>query len=209
MNAPRVGVFGGTFDPIHVGHLHLADAVAERHDLREVLFIPMAVPAHRASHASASDRAAMVELAIGGNPRFALDRTGLDQPSPGYTIDTLALLRRQRPVDEFFFIAGIDALTRSRWRRLDEVADALAAFLIAARVGVADDELANLIADLSPELRARFVRVDVPLVDLSSTQIRELVAAHRSIRYLVPESVREYIESHALYRPHAVRGWKA
>jgi nicotinate-nucleotide adenylyltransferase len=196
----RTGVFGGTFDPIHVGHLHLADAVASTEKLDRVLFVPMGSPAHRPTHADARHRRAMTELAIAGNPRFAFDAAGLEQPAPGYTADTLALLRSKRPHDSFYFIAGIDALTRSTWRRLDEVAGALDTFFVASRDGVSDDELDDVLRGLTEDLRRRFKRIAAPLVDLSSTTIRMLVEQGRSIRYLVPDAVRDYIEEHRLYR---------
>jgi nicotinate-nucleotide adenylyltransferase len=142
----------------------------------------------------------MTELAIAGNPRFALDSTGLEQPAPAYTADTLSLLRAKRPDDAFFFIAGVDSLARSRWRRLDEVAASLEAFFVTSRRGVGDDELESALSDLAPDLRARFQRIEVSLVDVSSTAIRSLVEQHRSIRYLVPDAVREYIDEQKLYR---------
>lgn len=196
----RTGIFGGNFDPIHVGHLYIADAVCDRTKLDRVLFLPMAAPAHRETHAPAHDRRAMTELAIAGNEKFALETTGLEQRAPAYTADTLALLRAKYPEDDFFFIAGIDALTRSTWRRLDEVARALARFYVAARSGVGSADLDPVLAELSPDLRSRFECIDVALVDVSSTAIRELVASGRSIRYLVPDLVREYIAAHGLYR---------
>jgi nicotinate-nucleotide adenylyltransferase len=196
----RTGVFGGTFDPIHIGHLHIADAVAEIASLDVVLFVPVASPAHRETHADAAHRAAMTELGIAGNRKFAFERTGLEQPAPGYTADTLALLRAKFPDDDFSFIAGIDSLVRSRWRRLTEVASSLEKFYVASREGIGDGELEPALADLPAELRARFERVDVALVDVSSTSIRKLVAEGRSIRYLVPDAVREYIAKNGLYR---------
>ena len=200
MTRRRTGIFGGTFDPIHVGHLHLAEAVADIASLDVVLFVPMASPAHRDTHAPAESRKKMTELGIADNPRFALETTGLEQSAPAYTVDTLALLRTKRPEDDFFFIAGIDSLARSQWRRLDEVVSALTRFFVASRGGVGDGELEPVLAGLPDRLRARFERVDVDLIDVSSTAVRRLVREGRSIRYLVPDSVREHIEKNALYR---------
>lgn len=196
----RLGVFGGTFDPIHVGHLHLAESVAQIASLDAVLFLPVAGPAHRETHAPADDRRTMTELAISDNPRFTLDTTGLEQEAPAYTYEMMIALRKQHPGDEFFFIAGIDSLVRSRWRRLEDVAASVSRFYIAPRDGVDDGELATALADLPPDARARFERVDVSLVDVSSTAIRALVKEGRSIRYLVPDAVREHIIARALYR---------
>ena len=200
MSAARIGIFGGAFDPIHVGHLHLAQAAAEIEALDRVLFVPMASPAHRDTHAPAEHRRAMTSLAIAGNARFALDDTGLEQEGPAYTADTLALMRAKRPLDAFVFIAGIDSLARSRWRRLDEVAGMLDRFLVARRDGIDASELAAVLAELPARLRARFVPIDVALMDVSSTAIRALVAQRRSIRYLTSDAVAEYIETNGLYR---------
>ncbi len=200
MSGARIGVFGGAFDPIHFGHLHLAQAAAEIATLDRVLFVPMAAPAHRDTHAAAPHRRAMTALAIAGNARFALDDTGLEQPAPAYTADTLALMRAKHPNDAFVFIAGIDSLARSRWRRLDEVAGMLERFLVAQRDGIDESELAPILAGLPAQLRARFVPIDVAMMDVSSTAIRALVAKRRSIRYLTPDAVVEYIESNGLYR---------
>ena len=200
MSGQRIGIFGGTFDPIHVGHLFVAEAVFDAAQLSTVLFVPVGSPAHRHTHASAADRRAMTELAIAGNSRFAFDSTGLEQQAPAYTADTLALLRKKHPEARFVFIAGIDSLVRSAWRRLDEVADQLERFVIVSREGTNRSDLDPTLRDLPAELRARFDVVDVPLIDVSSTTIRELVAAGRSIRYLVPDAVREYIAARALYK---------
>ena len=200
MSSGRIGIFGGTFDPIHVGHLHLAQAAVDIETLDRVLFVPMAAPAHRDTHAAAAHRRAMTALAIAGNDRFALDDTGLEQAAPAYTADTLAIIRAKRPDDLLVFIAGIDSLARSRWRRLDEVAGMLERFLVAQRDGIDASELAPILADLPEPLRARFVPIDVALMDVSSTAIRALVAKRRSIRYLTPDAVVQHIESNGLYR---------
>lgn len=200
MSGERIGLFGGTFDPIHIGHLHLAQAVADVAQLDRVLFMPVASPAHRETHASAEHRTAMTRLAIARNSRFELDETALEQPAPAYTADTLVLLRKKRPADRFCFIAGIDSLVRSKWRRLDEVAAALEKFYVARRHGAEPAELEPVLADLTPDLRSRFELVDVSLMDVSSTDIRALVEAGRSIRYLVPDAVAGYIADASLYR---------
>jgi nicotinate-nucleotide adenylyltransferase len=196
----RIGILGGTFDPIHFGHLRIAEVVCQARALDRVLFLPVASPSHRKTHASAEHRAAMTKLAIAGNARFALDRTGLTQAAPAYTADTLALIRKEYKEEPLFFIAGIDSLARSVWRRLDEVARALQEFVVVARTGVGASELDAVLAALEPALRARFKRFDMPLLDISSTAIRDAVKRNRSIRYLVPDAVREYIERNALYR---------
>ena len=161
--------------------------------------MPVGAPAHRETHASADDRRTMTQLAIAGNQRFELDDTALEQPAPAYTADTLALLRAQRPEDALCFIAGIDSLVRSRWRRLEEVAAQLDRFYVVRREGLDDASLAPVLDDLAPDLRARFEIVDAGLMDVSSTSIRALVKEGRSIRYLVPDAVVGYIADRELY----------
>ena len=179
MSARRIGVLGGTFDPIHYGHLFIAEAVRAHARLDRVVFAPVGEPAHRAVHAAAADRAAMVRLAIADNEHFGFDSTALDQPGPVYTADTLPLMRKAYPHDELHFIAGMDSLTISRWRRLDEVAGALARFYVVRRETARSDDIAAVIADLPPELRARFEVLDLPLVDISASVLR---AREREIR---------------------------
>ena len=197
---PRSGVLGGTFDPIHYGHLFIAEAVRARARLDRVLFVPVGDPAHREVFAPARERAAMVELAIAGNDAFTLDDTALSQPGPVYTADTLALMRTRYPDDELHFIAGLDSLTVSRWRRLDEVAAALTNFYVVRRAGSHNADISGAIGDLPPSLKSRFVILDLPLVDISATVIRERVKRDETIRYLTPDAVALHIESKRLYR---------
>ncbi len=199
MSGHRLGVFGGTFDPIHVGHLFVASAVMAEARLERVLFLPVGDPAHRRAHASASHRKAMVQLAIAGNEQFALDETALRQPGPVYTADTMPLLRAAFPDSEFCFIAGADSLVDTPWRRLNEVAAALRHFYVVAREGMPKERLAPTLASVPAELAERFVFLNLPLIDVSSTVIRERVAAKKTIRYLVPDAVERYIAVKSLY----------
>ena len=202
MSAPRLGIFGGTFDPVHLGHLYVANAVRAQAGLDSVLFLPVGEPAHRATHAAADDRAAMVQLAIADNPGFALDDTALRQAGPVYTADTLPLLRARYPDAAFSFIAGTDALVRSSWRRLEEVVTALERFLVVTRDQAAAAELAPVLAGLPENLARRFTVLDLPLVDVSASAIRASVARGLPLRYLVPDAVAHYIEERGLYRAH-------
>jgi nicotinate-nucleotide adenylyltransferase len=200
VSARRTGLLGGTFDPIHYGHLFIADAVRAHAKLDRILFLPVGDPAHRPVHSSAADRLEMVRLAIADNDAFDLDTTALEQTGPVYTADTLALLRRKLPGDELHFIAGVDSLTVSRWRRLDDVAAALARFYVVRREGARAEDIAGIIGDLPAQLRERFVVLDLPLVDVSASVIRERVGAGLPIRYLAPDSVVRLIEECGLYR---------
>lgn len=200
MSGLRTGIFGGAFDPVHNGHVIMAEAARKAAGLDRVLFLPGGDPAHRQVHASAADRRAMVELAIRSNPRFALDDTALSQPGPVYTADTLQLLRSKYPHDELSFIAGADSLSRSVWRRLDEVAAALHRFYVVAREGVAAEEVARVVATVPPELRAKFQILGIPPVAISGTDLRARVAQGLSIDAFVAPPVAQYIERHELYR---------
>lgn len=200
MNARRLGIFGGSFDPIHVGHLYIANAVATRHELDLVLFLPVGFPAHRSTHAPAADRSAMVQLAIADNERFLLDDTALRQPGPVYTADTLPLLRERYPADRLSFIAGSDSLVNSPWRRFDEVLEALDRFYVVVRDQAPAETLAALLDAQPAHVAGRIEIVELPLVDISASAIRADVAAARSVRYLVPDQVIAYIAEQKLYR---------
>jgi len=197
----RTGILGGTFDPVHDGHLAIALGVLAAAPLDRVLFMPVGAPAHRETHATAADRAEMVRLALeGADPRLQLDATALDQPGPAYTADTLALARAALPEDSLFFIAGADSLAHSAWRRLDEVACAVERFYVVPRRGSSWADVERVLGDLNPALRARFVPLNLAIGDVSSSEIRSRVAAGQSIDGLVPESVARYIERRELYK---------
>jgi nicotinate-nucleotide adenylyltransferase len=200
MKVDRVGIFGGAFDPIHVGHLFVASAVANEAGLDRVLFLPVGEPAHRDVHASAQDRQEMVALAIRENDFFALDETAIRQPGPVYTADTMPLLRRAYPNAELHFIAGADSLVDTPWRRLDEVVRELQRFYVVAREGTDASRLTPTLATLPDDLARRFVLINLPLVDVSSTVIRDRVVDGKPIRYLVPDPVARYIERKSLYK---------
>lgn len=196
----RTGILGGTFDPIHDGHLAIARGVLAAAPLDRVLFMPVGAPAHRRTHATAAERAEMVRLALDGlDPRLQFDATALDQPGPAYTADTLALAHEALPDDLLFFIAGADSLAHTAWRRLDEVAIAVERFYVVPRRGSTWSDVEGVIAELDPALRARFVPLDLAIEDVSSSEIRTRVAAGQSIDGLVPQSVARYIERHKLY----------
>jgi nicotinate-nucleotide adenylyltransferase len=184
----RVGVFGGTFDPVHVGHLAIALAALESVPLDRVLFIPArrSPLKDRDPLASVTDRVAMLEAAIASEPRFALSRFELDRDGVSYTVDTLEALRSE---GELFLILGSDALADlARWRAPDRIRE-LATILVAARPGAPEPD---------PMHRAR--AFDAPRLDISSRELRARAARGMSLRYLVPDAVWEHITSHGLYR---------
>lgn len=186
-----VGLLGGSFDPIHLGHLIVGRAVAEALGLGALRFLPTGTqPLKRGRHgAAASDRVAMVEAAIAGEPGFALERLEADRPGPSYTVDTLRALRAREPGEEFTVLLGADAVADlGQWREAAAL-PGLARLVAFARPGAP--------RPAHPLLAAV---VEAPAVEISSTAIRRRVAAGQSIRYLVPEAVAEYIARHGLYR---------
>ncbi len=199
--AMALGVFGGSFDPVHNGHLFVADAVRATLGLERVLFVPTrSGPYRTAPTASAAQRAEMVRLAIAANPAFALDESDLADDATGYTADLLPRLAARYPGASLTFIVGGDSLVRSRWKRLEAILDQLGAFVIAPRGDVTEAELDAALDDLDPERRAKVHFLDLPLVAESATLIRARLGERRSVRYLVPEPVYRYIDEHGLYR---------
>jgi nicotinate-nucleotide adenylyltransferase len=198
----KLGILGGTFDPIHLGHLILAQATADHLGLDRVLFAPTGVqPLKRDRRTSpAADRVAMVEAAIADNPRFALSRVDVDHPGPSYTVDTLDRLRAAwGPAAAFWFIIGLDSLaTLLAWR---DPAGLLARtrLAVAPRPGVTVD-LPALTAAL-PTLPQQIDWVPAPLIEISASDLRARAAAGHDLRYFVPEAVRAYIAAHRLYQP--------
>jgi len=185
-----IGLFGGSFDPIHHGHLLVAQAVTERLGLEELRFVPAREQPFKAGQhdAPAELRAQMVALAIAGERRFRLERIELDRPGPSYTVDTLRALRTREPEREFAVLVGADAAAElPKWREVEALA-ALARFIIFARPGAA-----------VPRLPWPVDVVEVPLVAISATVIRRRVAEGRSVRYWVPDAVAECIAAEGLY----------
>ncbi len=191
----RIGVMGGTFDPIHHGHLVAASEVAFSFDLDEVVFVPTGAPWQKSDRAVslAEDRYLMTVIATSSDPRFTVSRVDIDREGPTFTLDTLRDLRSSYPdSDEFYFITGADALAQLlTWRDVDALY-ALAHFVGVTRPG-------HPLAD--PGLPAGEVSlIEVPALAISSTDIRERVAAGRPIDYLVPDGVARYVSKRGLYR---------
>ncbi len=195
----RTGILGGTFDPVHVGHLLIAEQARDQLGLDTVLFVPAGRPPHKASLAitDARIRAEMVALAIGGNPGFALSTSDLDQATPSLTFELLERLSEDRPHDEFVFIMGEDSLYDfGSWVNPLRVIE-LASLAVARRT--TGPCRAATIPDV-PGLADRIEWVASPQCEISSTNIRQRAASGRSIRYLVPDPVRDYIQMTGIYR---------
>ena len=196
----RFGVFGGTFDPIHNAHLFVAESARILERLDRVLFVPTGTSHYRDKpQADATHRCAMILGAIESNAAFELDHTDLRQDATGYTADLLPRLRAKYPDADLTFIIGADSLVSADWVRLDEVIEALEKFAIAPRTGVHADALARVIAAIPAHLRERVATLNLPEFPESSSLVRSLIAQGRSIRYLVPEPVWQYILAHELY----------
>ena len=197
----RVGVFGGTFDPIHIGHLVSAEEVRVKLGLECVVFVPAGLPPHKLDHVMSpvEHRLAMVELAIASNPHFAVSRVDVDRFGPCYTVDTIELLRDEWGADvEIYFIMGsdslLDILTWHNPRRLIR----LCRLAVVSRPGyqVDLDELDALL----PGVASRVQMLNAPELAISSTDIQRRVREGLSIKYQVPEAVEAYIYQHKLYQ---------
>jgi nicotinate-nucleotide adenylyltransferase len=195
-----IGLFGGTFDPIHVGHLAIAESVREQLDLARIVFIPAADPRHRDEpRASAAQRAAMVQLAISDNAAFGIDRLELERGGATYTVDTLEAYAARGVVDPWFVLSSEALAGLPGWRTPERVLE-LARLAVVPRPGARATDRAWVEARF-PGCGDRVAFVDGPLLPISATAIRARVAAGRSIRYLVPDAVLGYIADHGLYRP--------
>jgi nicotinate-nucleotide adenylyltransferase len=199
--AMRVGVFGGTFDPIHIGHLVSAEEVRVKLELERVVFVPARLPPHKLDHvvSPVEHRLTMVELAIASNPHFAVSRVDIDRSGPSYTVDTIELLRDAWGPDvEIYFIMGsdslLDILTWHEPMRLIK----LCHFAVVSRPGyqVDLDELDALL----PGVASRVQMLKAPELAISSTDIQRRVQEGLPIKYQVPEAVEDYIYEHKLYQ---------
>jgi nicotinate-nucleotide adenylyltransferase len=203
----RIGIFGGSFDPVHLGHLIFAETAREQASLDRVLFIPAARPPHKldTTLAPAADRKAMLELATGGHPAFAVSGIELDNAGISYTVETLRELSSLFPADRLVLLLGPDSIRElSTWREPLEISQR--AELLTVERAVLDDAALlrkdeTLLRLLGRETIEQLIerRVRMPAVGIRATDIRRRVQAGSSIRYLVPAAVAAYIASHGLY----------
>jgi nicotinate-nucleotide adenylyltransferase len=200
----RLGIFGGTFDPVHYGHLLLAECCFEQCRLDSVWFLPSALPPHKTTinTAAAKERVEMLELAIAGHTGFKVCRYEVDRGGVNYTFETLAALREQEPASEFFFLLGGDMFyDLPNWREPQTVCQ-LAVPVAVHRAGSPEIDFSRLAgiasAERIEEMRAH--AVEMPDIGLSSSDIRVRIAAGQSIRYRTPRAVEKYIEAKGLYR---------
>lgn len=198
----RIGILGGTFDPIHVGHLMTAEAVRDEFGLDKVIFVPAAVPPHKMDQqvTEARHRYLMTVLATNSNPHFDVSSIEMDRPGPSYTIDTIYELKRQYGENtDLFFITGADAIAEiPTWDRIEELLG-LCQFIAAARPGFLPnvDNIREYFGELGS---ARIHRLETPELEISSTNIRDRVERGFSIKYIVPSAVENYIYKEGLYK---------
>ncbi len=191
----RIGLLGGTFNPIHIGHLLLAEGALEALRLDRIIWIPTHLPPHKAApkEVSPKDRARMVELSIRNHPAFSVSRIELKRPPPSYTVDTVRRLQREftgSRIRWFFLLGSDNARELSTWKQIDRLLK-LVRFVVISRPG---DPVGKR------RLPTGVRRIAVETVAISSTEIRQRIRQGRSIRYWVPEPARRYIEEHRLYR---------
>ena len=200
----RLGLFGGSFDPVHYGHLLLAECCREQCRLDEVWFLPAAVPPHKQDRplSPAEARVEMLQLAIAGHEAFSVNRYEVDRGGVSYTVDTLRHVREEYPEGEPFLLVGADMLhDLPHWREADQICR-LAIPVVVSRPGPGQPNF-DCLAGLAPPERIALVRhheVDMPQIELSSKEIRRRAAEGLSIRYQTPRAVEKYIETHQLYR---------
>jgi len=194
----RLGVMGGTFDPIHHGHLLTAEEALVQFELQQVVFVPTGLPwmKEHTDVSPAEHRYLMTVIATGSNPNFTVSRLEVERDGPTYTIETLRTLKEEQSDAELFFITGADAILEIiHWKENDEIFE-LAHFIAATRPGY---DLAAFEAE-APTRHENVSVMNIPALAISSTDIRRRVREGRPIRYLVPEGVKSYVEKTGLYR---------
>ena len=200
MAMERIGILGGTFDPPHFGHLILAEYTREELGLDHILFVPVGVhPTKPSTRKPLEQRLAMLGLAIKGNPHFSISMVDAERPAPHYSADTVSIIQEQYPSAQIYFVMGGDNLrSLPSWEYGDELVER-------ARLAVmrrADEDISpNMHDDVMPNLSQKIDIIDVPLLSiwLSSTHIVERIKRGQGIRYLVPDTVRDYIKTHQIY----------
>lgn len=198
----RIGIMGGTFDPIHVGHLILGEKAYEQLKLDKVWFMPSGNPPHkrhREGRATDEQRVAMVEKAIAGNPHFALSLIEMNEDGYSYTYRTLERLSGEHPDTEYFFIIGADSLySFSSWMEPERICRACT-LVAAVRDHVPAESLDRKLQKLREEFHGRFLKLDTLNIDISSELLRQWVREGKSLRYYVPNEVAEYIHENGIY----------
>ena len=199
----HIGLFGGTFNPVHYGHLLAAQHAMSAAALDRVLFVPNRTPPHRRVPAGVGydqHRYDMLVLATASHPCFYVSRVELERREVSYSVDTVGLLLQQHPHDQLSFITGTDAILRYTWKDFDRLLGMLEAFLVVSRGEAQREDLEARIDSLGLVNRATVRILETPRTEVSSTLVRANLRAGRSITYLVPEPVEHHIRKHHLYQ---------
>lgn len=197
----RLGIYGGTFDPVHLGHLILAESCREQCRLDRVVFIPAGTPPHKQGRelTSGAQRAEMLEFALAGYPEFSVDRSEIKRAGPSYTVDTLHSIKQEHPDDDLFLLMGADSLNEFLlWKEPREIAS-LASLVVVNRGRVPLPNLGPLVPHLGAEAVDRIRCVVMPGIDLSASELRERARQGQSLRYLTPRAVERFIVEHRIY----------
>ncbi len=197
----KVGIFGGTFDPPHIGHLILADEALTQLGLDQILWVLTPYPPHKMDQklSPIQDRMSMVLLAMAGNRQFILSRVDIDRPPPQYAVDTVALLREKSPKDEFTYLMGADSLNDlSAWHEPGRFISLCHGIGVMMR----RDEMVrpNEIEQQFPGIDKKLYILETPSIEISGSDIRERASQGKSFRYFVPEKIYHYILNHKLYQ---------
>ncbi len=198
----NIGLMGGTFDPIHMGHLVTAEEARQQFDLDYVIFVPTGIPPHKEKEAVSlpEHRYLMTSLAVMSNPSFFVSRIEIDQKTPTYTIDTVRHFSfGNDPGPDVFFITGADAILEIfTWKDYEELLE-LCTFIAVSRPGYSLDHFHETLDRSCPDLKQKVHLLEIPALAVSSTFIRERVALSKTIKYLTPEPVEQFIKKHGLY----------
>lgn len=197
----RIAIFGGTFNPIHWGHLLIAETALDQMNLDQVLWVPSRLPPHKASSTLAAfhHRICLIQQAIADHHAFQLSTIEVNRTGPAYAIDTFTDLQTLYSESQWYWIVGEDTFqSLPRWYRSQDLMGACE-WLVAPRQ-FSDPRHSNTITDPSPQLQYRWQRLQMPYLEISSSLIRQYCREQRSIRYLVPEPVRQYIQAQKLYQ---------
>lgn len=199
----KIGIMGGTFDPIHIGHLILAEKAYEQFKLDKVRFMPAGNPPHkknRTGRATDEQRVEMVKRAISSNPHFELCLAEMNADGYSYTYRTLERFKEENPDEEYYFIIGADSLFDfETWREPGRICQSCT-LVVATRNQTSNEHLDAAMAHLKEKFDGTFLKLDTPNLDISSHHIRQWIEEKRTIRYYVPDSVKDYIEEHQMYK---------
>lgn len=205
----KIGIMGGTFNPIHFGHLLLAETAFHQFDLDEILIMPTKNPYYKkiSNSVTEEDRVAMVELAIEDNPHFRLSKEELDREGTTYTVETLSHLTKKHPDYKYYFIMGADSLYHiESWKEPEQILK-MATIVVAGRAGTGSS-LNSQIEYIENKYDSEIYRLNSPVLEISSNDIRRRVRDGESIRYLLPGKVVDYIQKHNLYKPDMLESEK-